>query len=246
MPAQITSPLRRRLERIYPGQNNSVNTYRILSHSNENEIDEYDEIHEPETRHDRVASQQPLRERPQNLINLPRRGRPLSEILGGSNTAAGQNTRRSVRLAAKATTSTPARLLHQAGAPRDHVEEKEEDEEDQIVVVPRKRTRGARKIVLDSDDEEKGEDKDVDGGVSPPIRVARPLKRLRRRRVIQLHSPLAHQKGEEISPLAALSRLRQFVVLVAQIASQNLVRVTLIIKTLMLKMTTTRRWILEI
>jgi hypothetical protein len=87
MPAQMTSPLRRRLERIYPGQNNSVNTYRILSHSNENEI------HEPETRHDRVASQQPLRERPQNHINLPRRGRPLNEILGGSNTAAGQNTR---------------------------------------------------------------------------------------------------------------------------------------------------------
>jgi hypothetical protein len=90
MPAQMTSPLRRRLERIYPGQNNSVNTYRILSHSNENEneIDEYDEVHEPETRHDRVASQQPLRERPQNLINLPRHGRPLSEILSSSNTGA--------------------------------------------------------------------------------------------------------------------------------------------------------------
>jgi hypothetical protein len=219
MPAQMTSPLRRRLERIYPGQNNSINTYRILSHSNENEIDEYDEIHEPETRHDRAASRQPLEERPQNLINLPRHGRPLSEILGSSNTAAGQNTRRSVRLAAKVTTSTPAQPLHQAGAPHDHVEEKEEHEEDQIVVVARKRMRSARKIILGSDDEENGEAKDVDGGVSPPIRVARPPKRLRRRRVTQLHSPLAHQKGEEISPLAALSRLRQPVVLVAQIAS---------------------------
>jgi hypothetical protein len=135
--------------------------------------------------------------------------------------------------------------LHQAGAPRDHVEEKEEDKEDQIVVVPRKRTRGARKIILDSDDEKNREDEDVDGGVSPPIRVARPPKRLRRRRVIYLHSPLAHQQREEIRPLAALSRLRQPVVLVAQIASQNLVRVTLIIKTLVLKMTTTRRCILK-
>jgi hypothetical protein len=202
MPSQMTSPLRRRLERIYPGQNNnSINTYRIISHSNENEIDEYDEIYEPVTRHDRAAQQQPLRERPQNVINLPRHGRPLSGILGSSNTAAGQNTRRSVRLAASVTKSTPAQPLHQAGAvssppmvpkaaqhgslydPLDHVEEKEEEEEeeeeDQIVVVPRKRMRDARKIILDPDDEENGEDKDVEGEVSPPIRVARPPKRRR-------------------------------------------------------------------
>lgn len=68
MPAQMTSPLRRRLERIYPGQNNnSINTYRILSHSNENETNEYDEIYEPETQHDRAAPRQPLQERSQNL-----------------------------------------------------------------------------------------------------------------------------------------------------------------------------------
>ena len=55
MPAQITSSLRRRLERIYPGQNDSINTYRVLSHSNENEVDEYDEIYEPEARPDHAA-----------------------------------------------------------------------------------------------------------------------------------------------------------------------------------------------
>lgn len=200
MPAQMTSPLRRRLEWSYPGQNNnSINTYRILSHSNENEIDEYDEIYEPEPRHDRAAPRQPLRERSQNLINLPRHGRPLSGILGSSNTAAGQNTRRSVRVAARVTKSTPAQPLHQAGAvssppmvpkaaqhgslhdPLAHVEKMEEEEEDQIVFVPRKRMRCARKIVLDSDDEENGEDKDVEGGVPLPINVARTPKRLRRR-----------------------------------------------------------------
>ncbi|PVH94477.1 hypothetical protein DM02DRAFT_661014 [Periconia macrospinosa] len=46
--------------------------------------------------------------------------------------------------------------------------------------LPRKRMR-ARKIILDSDDEVNGEDKDVEGGVSPPIRVGRTPKRLRRR-----------------------------------------------------------------
>jgi hypothetical protein len=49
------------------------------------------------------------------------------------------------------------------------------------LIMSRKRTRGARKIILDSNDEENGEAKDVDGGVSPPICVARPPKRLRRR-----------------------------------------------------------------
>jgi hypothetical protein len=178
----MTSPLRRRLERVYPGQdNNSINTYRILSHSNENKIDEYDEIHEPETQHDRAAQRQPLSERPQNLINLPRHGRKLSDVLGSSNTAAGQNTRRSVRLAASVTKPTPAQPLHQAEAVREEEEEEEEEEEDQIVVVPRKRMRDVRKIVLDSDDEEDGEYKNVDGGVPPPIRAGRPPKRLRRR-----------------------------------------------------------------
>jgi hypothetical protein len=203
MPAQMTSPLRRRLERIYPEQNNnSINTYRILSHGNEHEIDEYDEIYEPETRHDRAAPQQPLIERSQNLINLPRHGRPLSKILGNSNTAAGQNTRRSVRLVARAKKSTPLQPLHRAGTvssppmvqkaaqhgslydPLDHIEEKEqeeEEEEDQIVSVPRKGMRSTRKIIVDSDDEENGKDKDVEDGVSLPIHVARPPKRLRRR-----------------------------------------------------------------
>ncbi|KAH6615228.1 hypothetical protein C7974DRAFT_403523 [Boeremia exigua] len=146
MPAQMTSPLRRRLERIYPGQNDSINTYRVLSHSNENKVDEYDEIYEPEARPDHTAPRQALRERPQSLVNLPRCGRPLGEIISGSSTAAGQNTRRSVRVAARATKSTPAQLLHQAGAvssptvpkaaqhgsllnPLDHVEEEKEEED---------------------------------------------------------------------------------------------------------------------
>jgi hypothetical protein len=54
-------------------------------------------------------------------------------------------------------------------------------EQKEIAVVPRKRMRSARKFILDSDDKENREAKDVDGGVSPPIRVARPPKRLRRR-----------------------------------------------------------------
>jgi hypothetical protein len=71
MPAPMTFLLRRGLERIYTGQNyNSINTYQILSNSNENGFDRYDEVYEPETQHNREASRQPLGERSQNLIDL--------------------------------------------------------------------------------------------------------------------------------------------------------------------------------